>query len=64
MELAGVPVSVPDAPDVLKEAAVYVTRTKGGSGVLREVVEWVLATQGRLDSVMARMRQQIYKVDP
>ena len=63
MELAGVPVSVPDAPDVVKDAALYITRTKGGAGVLREVVEWVLAAQGRLDSIMAVMWEQIYKAE-
>ena len=63
MEIAGVPVSVPDAPDEVKAAAVYVTRTQGGSGVLLEVVEWVLSTQGRLEPVMAEMRKNIYKAD-
>ncbi len=63
MERVGVPVSVPDAPDLVKEAALYITRTKGGDGVLREVVEWVLAAQGRLDLIAAEMRQKIYKAE-
>jgi len=61
MEQVGVPVSVPDAPDYVRELAVYVTTTRGGDGVLREVLEWVLEIQGRLTEVVADMRRKIYR---
>jgi 3-deoxy-D-manno-octulosonate 8-phosphate phosphatase (KDO 8-P phosphatase) len=60
MEEVGVPVSVPDAPDYVREVAVYITSTRGGDGVLKEVLEWVLENQGRLAEVVADMRRKIY----
>ena len=51
----GVPVSVPGAHPLAVDAAVYITKRKGGRGVLAEVVEWVLRHQNRLDAVLEQM---------
>lgn len=42
----GLAVCPADAPAEVKKEADYVTKTKGGRGVFREVVELVLKTQG------------------
>ena len=63
MEKVGVPVTVPGAPQAVRDVAIHVTQTRGGEGVLREVLEWLLEHQGRMDEVMAEMRRNIYKAD-
>jgi len=51
---AGFGVAVANAVDELKEAADYVTRRPGGSGAVREVVEYILKTTGKWDRLMGR----------
>ncbi len=63
LERVGVPVSVPNAPQWVKDRAIHITERSGGQGVLLEVVEWVLTHQGRLEEVLAGMRQNIYRAD-
>ncbi len=63
MEKVGVPVTVPGAPQAVQDVAIHVTQTRGGEGVLREVLEWLLEHQGRMEEVMAEMRRNIYKAD-
>lgn len=54
LKKAGLAVSVPRAALEVRRAASLVTRRGGGEGALREVVEFVLAAQGRLkDAVNA-----------
>jgi len=50
----GFGVAVADAVDEVKEAAAMVTERKGGRGVVREVVEFILKSQGRWDAIMER----------
>ena len=61
MELAGVPVSVPNAHPLVKKRAVYITQRSGGQGVLMEVVEWILNLQDRLDTVLTGLRAEIHE---
>ncbi len=63
LELVGVPVSVPNAAPIVKDLAIYITSCSGGQGVLFEVVQWILTTQGRLEEVMAGIRAEIYRAD-
>jgi 3-deoxy-D-manno-octulosonate 8-phosphate phosphatase (KDO 8-P phosphatase) len=42
----GLPVAVEDAPAEVCDAAVYVTKTKGGKGAVREVCEIILKAKG------------------
>lgn len=51
---AGLGVAVADAVDEVRDAADLVTDKKGGRGAVREVVELILKTQGRWDSIMER----------
>ena len=50
----GFAVSVPEAPDMVRERAHHVTRTPGGRGAVREVCELIMRTQGSLERVVAR----------
>ncbi len=51
---AGFSVAVVNAVDELKDAADYVTSRPGGSGAVREVVEYILKATGRWDKLMER----------
>ncbi|MBP7867819.1 MAG: HAD hydrolase family protein [Acidobacteria bacterium] len=53
MARAGVSVTVPHAPEALRALAHAVTDAPAGDGALREMVEWVLAGQGRLDALVS-----------
>ncbi len=59
MEKVGLPISVRNAYPLVQEAAVYVTEKCGGSGAFREAVDWILKGQGRLEEVLAALRNQL-----
>ncbi|HKK90041.1 MAG TPA: HAD hydrolase family protein [Desulfobacteraceae bacterium] len=46
MNLAGLAITVPDAPREVKERAAIVTTARGGEGAVREVCEEILKAQG------------------
>lgn len=54
MRLAGIAIAVANARDEVKAAAVYVTRAPGGSGAVREAVEWLLDLRGQKDALFNR----------
>ena len=54
MRRAGLAITVPDAPPLVKEHAHYVTQRRGGHGAAREVCELLLHAQGNFDAQMAR----------
>jgi 3-deoxy-D-manno-octulosonate 8-phosphate phosphatase (KDO 8-P phosphatase) len=45
MALVGFPVAVADAVPVVRKAAVYVTRTPGGRGAIRELCDLILSAR-------------------
>jgi 3-deoxy-D-manno-octulosonate 8-phosphate phosphatase (KDO 8-P phosphatase) len=49
---AGLAVAVANARTEVKEAAHYVTHVNGGDGAVREVIEMILKSQGKWDSVL------------
>lgn len=51
---AGYGVAVANAVDELKEVADYVTKSSGGHGAVREVIEQILKATGRWDELMER----------
>ncbi|OGS94715.1 MAG: phenylphosphate carboxylase subunit delta [Gallionellales bacterium RBG_16_56_9] len=53
MRYAGLALSVPDAPQVVRDRAHYVTRRGGGYGAVREACELLMSAQGTLDSQLA-----------
>ena len=48
----GMALSVPDAPQAVRDRAHYVTRRSGGNGAVREACELLMAAQGTLDAQM------------
>lgn len=50
----GFAVSVPDAPEIVRAKAHYVTRAPGGLGAAREICELIMRTQNTLDQSIAR----------
>ncbi len=51
---AGFGVAVANAVDEVKQYADYVTTRPGGSGAVREVIEYILKNSGRWQKLMAR----------
>jgi 3-deoxy-D-manno-octulosonate 8-phosphate phosphatase (KDO 8-P phosphatase) len=50
----GFAASVPGAPEAVRSRVHYVTRTAGGRGAVREICEFVLDAQGKLDGLLGR----------
>ncbi len=53
MRRVGLAVSVPDAPQIVRDHAHYVSQRDAGHGAVREVCELILAAQGTLDAQLA-----------
>lgn len=53
MRRVGLAVSVPDAPQIVRDHAHYVSQRDAGHGAVREVCELILAAQGNLDAQLA-----------
>jgi 3-deoxy-D-manno-octulosonate 8-phosphate phosphatase (KDO 8-P phosphatase) len=53
MSRVGFPVAVSNAPQDVARHAAYVTRARGGSGAVREVVELILKRQGKWDEILS-----------
>ncbi len=49
----GLAVSVPAAPDSVKQRAHYVTQKEGGRGAVRELCELIMQAQGTLEAQLA-----------
>ncbi len=50
----GFAASVPNAPEAVRSRVHYVTRAAGGRGAVREICEFVLDAQGKLDAALGR----------
>jgi 3-deoxy-D-manno-octulosonate 8-phosphate phosphatase (KDO 8-P phosphatase) len=53
MRRVGLALSVPAAPQVVRDHAHYVSQREAGHGAVREVCELILGTQGTLDAQLA-----------
>ena len=49
---AGLAITVPDAPEMLKQQADVVSARKGGDGAVREVCEYILKAQNKFDTAI------------
>ena len=59
LECVGVPISVDNAYPLVKDAAIYVTETKGGWGAFREAVDWILKGQGRYEETLVKLKKEL-----
>ena len=53
MRRVGLALSVPAAPQIVRDHAHYVSRREAGHGAVREICELILDTQGALDAQLA-----------
>ncbi len=53
MRRSGLSISVPAAPNSVKQYAHYVTQVPGGKGAAREICELIMRAQGTLDAQLA-----------
>ncbi len=60
MELAGLPVTVPEAPEDVRAASRYVTAAAGGHGAVREITDLVLKSGGRFGPALARIAEKAW----
>jgi 3-deoxy-D-manno-octulosonate 8-phosphate phosphatase (KDO 8-P phosphatase) len=49
----GLAISVPSAPQIVRDRAHYITERDGGHGAVREVCELLMSAQGTLDAQLA-----------
>jgi len=61
-EAVGISVAPASADLDVRERATHVTNQAGGEGAVREAVQWLLSSAGRLDEAMALYRTRL--VDP
>ncbi len=54
MRNVGLAISVPDAPQLVREHANYITQRRGGQGAVREACELIMHAQGTLDEQLAQ----------
>ncbi len=55
LKQVGLPIAVTNAAREVKAAARFMTRRRGGHGAIREVIEFILYAQGRLDETLAEI---------
>jgi 3-deoxy-D-manno-octulosonate 8-phosphate phosphatase (KDO 8-P phosphatase) len=53
MRRVALAVTVPEAPQIVRDHAHYVSQRNGGSGAVREVCELIMSAQGTLDTQLA-----------
>lgn len=53
MRHVGLSITVPEAPQLVREHSNYVTRRGGGHGAVREACELIMSAQGTLDAQLA-----------
>ena len=51
----GLPIAVGDAHELVKQAAAWTTRARGGRGAVREVCEGILKARGEWDAMVQRL---------
>lgn len=49
---AGLALTVPQAPEIIKQHADFITKNKAGKGAVREACEFIMEAQGRYQSVI------------
>jgi 3-deoxy-D-manno-octulosonate 8-phosphate phosphatase (KDO 8-P phosphatase) len=59
MAHVGLAIAVANAAPEVRRAALYVTRRPGGDGAVREVIELILKSQNKWDSLLERYRAEM-----
>ena len=61
MEIAGVPIAVANAVDIIKDVALHITAKSGGDGAFREAIDWIITVQGRYDEALQTVKMKIFR---
>ena len=61
LKIVGLPISVPNAHELSKKNAIYITKKNGGDGVLLEVVEIILKSQDKYEDTLELMRKDKFE---
>ena len=62
MEKVGFSITVPEAHLEVQEQADFTTNKSGGTGVLVEIVKYLLQSKGLYHKTLLKMREQIYDI--
>ena len=60
LDIVGIPISVPNAHESVKNKASIITESYGGKGVLKELVEKILKSQSRYDDTLLLMKKKVF----
>ena len=60
LDIVGIPISVPNADESVKNKASIITESYGGKGVLKELVEKILKSQFRYDDTLLLMKKKVF----
>ena len=63
LQRAGLAITVPQAPDIIKQYTDIITTKKGGKGAVREVCELILTAQGRYQAIIQSYLTQPSHID-
>ena len=57
LEKVGLAITVPNAVQIVKDTAHYVTARKGGDGAYREAIDLILTAQGKMPGLLEQVRK-------
>ena len=60
----GFAATVPNALDIVKQNVHYVTKRVGGDGAYREIIDFILAAQGKLEPILAQAKAGTWEHSP
>ncbi len=60
----GFAATVPNALEIVKQNVHYVTKRVGGDGAYREIIDFILSAQGKLEPLLAQAKAGTWKHDP
>lgn len=63
LKAVGFAATVPNALDVVKSCAHYVTKRNGGDGAYREIIDFILNAQGKLAPILDQVNKSAWKVN-
>ena len=59
LEKVGFAVSVPNAPEYIASYAHYITKSSGGKGAVREVIDMLIASRGDFEQLLDELLSEL-----
>lgn len=63
MKVVGLPCALADAEDIVKKYAKFVSKKCGGNGGVREICEYILRLNGKLEDVVEKTIKELEEAD-